>query len=262
MRAAAADILGVRTSANRQVGIAAPEHGRGRRGQSVMASVTACRRPDRPDRPSRPGVIALCLSEGESLLEQLLRHDVDLPHECEATGACGTCVIMVREGIESLAPPDEDERDVLDKAGALDPAARLACRATANAAGLALEIERDHTPRAGAAQRAVTLPVSLSQRAATHIARQLAKRGAAAARLAVRAAGCSGFRYQVEYADRLEVRDTVFESRGIRIAVDPESLPFVHGTVLDLVQEGLSRRLRFDNPNARQTCGCGESFAA
>lgn len=261
MRAAAADILGVRTSANRQVGIAAPEHGRGRRGQSVMASMTACRR---PDRPSRSGVIALRLSEGESLLDQLLRHDVDLPHECEATGVCGTCVIVVREGIESLAPPDEDERDVLDKAGALDPAARLACRATANGAGLALEIEieRDRTPRAGAAQRAVTLPVALSERAAKHIARQLAKRGAAAVRLAVRAAGCSGFRYQVEYADRLEARDTVFESRGIRIAVDPESLPFVHGTVLDLVQEGLSRRLHFDNPNARQTCGCGESFAA
>jgi iron-sulfur cluster assembly protein len=46
----------------------------------------------------------------------------------------------------------------------------------------------------------------------------------------------------------------------VRIAVDPASLPRVQGTTVDLVQEGLARRLRFDNPNARQSCGCGESF--
>ena len=220
---------------------------------------------DVPHRSSDCEAITLPLREGVSLLDQLLRHEVDLPHECEATGACGTCVVVVREGVESLAPPDEDERDLLDKAGALDPGARLACRAIPSPAGPALEIEIeiDRAPRTAAALRGVALPVALSARAATHIAQQLAKRGGSAAvRLAVRAAGCSGFRYQVEYADRPEARDTVFESRGIRIAVDPESLPFVHGTVLDLVQEGLSRRLRFDNPNARQTCGCGESFAA
>ena len=217
----------------------------------------------RPDPPSRTGPVTVRLSEGESLLDQLLRRDVDLPHECEASGACGTCVIVVREGIESLAPPDEDERDVLDKVGAMDPGARLACRVIMIGADLTLEIERDRAPRASQAERATTLPVVLSERAATHIAQQLAKRGVSAAvRLAVRAAGCSGFSYRVEYANRAEARDTVFESRGIRIAVDPESLPFVHGTALDLVQEGLSRRLRFDNPNARTTCGCGESFAA
>jgi iron-sulfur cluster assembly protein len=52
----------------------------------------------------------------------------------------------------------------------------------------------------------------------------------------------------------------VFQSHGIRIAVDPASLAHVQGTTLDVVQDGLSRRLRFDNPNAAQTCGCGESF--
>ncbi|MND05484.1 Iron-binding protein IscA [compost metagenome] len=54
--------------------------------------------------------------------------------------------------------------------------------------------------------------------------------------------------------------DAVFESEGVRIAVDPPSLPFVQGVRIELVQDGLSRRLRFDNPNARQRCGCGESF--
>jgi len=219
---------------------------------------------DDSGRGSQSGTITLPLSGGESLLDQLLRHDVDLPHECEATGACGTCAVVVRQGVESLAPADDDERDVLDKAGALDPGARLACRAMPNGTAAALEIEIDcgRPPHVGTVLPGTALPIALSERAARHIARQLAKRGTSAAiRLAVRAAGCSGYSYRIEYADRVEARDTVFEDRGIRIAVDRESLPFVHGTALDLVQEGLSRRLRFDNPNARKTCGCGESFA-
>jgi iron-sulfur cluster assembly protein len=69
-------------------------------------------------------------------------------------------------------------------------------------------------------------------------------------------------RYRLEHAESLCDDDAVFETAGVRIAVDPASLPFVEGTTLQLVEEGLSRRLRFDNPNARQTCGCGESFAA
>jgi iron-sulfur cluster assembly protein len=46
----------------------------------------------------------------------------------------------------------------------------------------------------------------------------------------------------------------------VRIAVDPLSLPYLQGTRIDLVQEGLARRLRYENPNVRQSCGCGESF--
>ena len=69
---------------------------------------------------------------------------------------------------------------------------------------------------------------------------------------------------EVNYAWSFELivpeNGLVFESNGIRIAVDPVSLPHVQGTTLDVVQDGLSRRLRFDNPNATQTCGCGESF--
>lgn len=81
-------------------------------------------------------------------------------------------------------------------------------------------------------------------------------------RLAVQPAGCSGLRYRVDHADSIGGDDVVFESRGVRIAVDAYSLPYLQGTTLDLVPEGLARRLRFDNPNARESCGCGESFAA
>jgi iron-sulfur cluster assembly protein len=101
----------------------------------------------------------------------------------------------------------------------------------------------------------------LSEAAARHFAAQLAKRpGAVAVRLAVQPAGCSGYKYRVDHAEAIGAQDVVFESRGIRIAVDPASLPHVQGTTLDVVQDGLARRLRFDNPNAAQTCGCGESF--
>jgi len=79
-------------------------------------------------------------------------------------------------------------------------------------------------------------------------------------RLAVEPAGCSGFRYRVDPVARIGSEDRSFESGGVRLVVDPLSLPYVQGTRIDLVQEGLARRLRYDNPNVTQSCGCGESF--
>jgi len=79
-------------------------------------------------------------------------------------------------------------------------------------------------------------------------------------RLAVSPAGCSGLRYRVDPAEVVREDDAVFECAGVRIAVDPASLPFLQGTTVRLAREGLATRLRFDNPNARQSCGCGESF--
>jgi iron-sulfur cluster assembly protein len=109
---------------------------------------------------------------------------------------------------------------------------------------------------------ASALPVSLSKRAARHVASQLARlSGAPGVRLSVEPAGCSGLRYRLTPVDAFRNDDTVFESCGIRIAIDPASLPHVHGTAVDIVQDGLARRVRFHNPNAKQSCGCGESFA-
>jgi iron-sulfur cluster assembly protein len=93
------------------------------------------------------------------------------------------------------------------------------------------------------------------------LAAQLAKHPrAVAVRLAAVPSGCSGFRYRIDPTDTVRDEDQIFDSGGVRIAVDAASLPYVQGTTLDVVDEGLSQRLRFDNPNARQTCGCGESF--
>jgi iron-sulfur cluster assembly protein len=102
---------------------------------------------------------------------------------------------------------------------------------------------------------------SVTGRAARHLAMQLAKHaGAVAARLSVAQAGCSGFRYRVDVADTVGDADSVFENAGVRVVIDAASLPYLQGTTIDLADAGLARRLRFDNPNASESCGCGESF--
>jgi iron-sulfur cluster assembly protein len=201
------------------------------------------------------------LAEGESVLDGLLRHGVALAHDCGGKLACVTCRVLVLEGFQSLSMANEDELDMLDRASGSGPGSRLACQATGAGGDLVIEIPPVAAPLAAASLNGGARAIRLTERAARHFAVQLGKRPVAAAvRLAVKHAGCSGFGYRVEYADTVAADDTVFESHSIRVAVDPASLPFVRGTTLDLVQDGLARRLRFDNPNARSMCGCGESF--
>lgn len=202
------------------------------------------------------GALNLTLNEGEVLLEALLKEGVALAHDCGGTLACASCRVLVLEGMEQLSPASEDELDVLERSSASVPGARLACQTTGTGGALIVEV-----PSAIVPSHATTSPISISERAAQHFRAQLAKHPAAVAvRLSVHPAGCSGFGYRVDHAEAIRDDDVVFESRGLRIAVDPSSLPYVQGTTLDVVQEGLARRLRFNNPNARQTCGCGESF--
>ena len=200
--------------------------------------------------------LKLTLEKGESLLDALLDESVRLEHECGGTLACATCRIVVRDGSERLSAASEDELDMLDRAGASSRGARLACQATGEGE-VVVEIPLPEAPAAATA----ILPIVVTEAAARHLKAQLAKEpGAGAVRLAVEPAGCSGFGYRVDAAAGLLPGDTVFESHGVRIAVDAQSLPRLHGSVVDIAQEGLARRLRFDNPNARASCGCGESF--
>lgn len=222
----------------------------------VMASVSVLIEKD-----LHRAAVRLPLPERARLLDVLLAGGVDLAHECGGKLACATCRIVVRQGEESIEPASDDELDMLDTAGVSAPEARLACQAIVLGGDLVIEIPASDAVLPAAVPVEAALPVSLTERAARHIAAQLADRPASAAvRLGVAPAGCSGFRYRLEFADAMREDDVVFESRGVRIAVEPSSLPHVQGTRLDLVQEGLARRLRFDNPNVRSTCGCGESF--
>ncbi|SFW33712.1 HesB/IscA family protein [Luteibacter sp. UNCMF366Tsu5.1] len=83
---------------------------------------------------------------------------------------------------------------------------------------------------------------------------------AAGVRFAVKRMGCSGFGYVVDLADRIAEDDQVLDIDGIRVVVDPKSLPLVDGTLIDFQRQGLNASFVFHNPNATGECGCGESF--
>ncbi|MGY8525101.1 iron-sulfur cluster assembly protein IscA [Paracidovorax citrulli] len=103
--------------------------------------------------------------------------------------------------------------------------------------------------------------ITLTEKAAKHVSRNLDRRGKGIGlRLGVKTTGCSGLAYKLEYVDELQPEDEVFESHGIKVVVDPKSLPYIDGTELDFAREGLNEGFRFNNPNVRDECGCGESF--
>jgi len=105
------------------------------------------------------------------------------------------------------------------------------------------------------------MAVTLTEKAATRVQNFLAKRGKGVAlRLGVRTSGCSGMAYKLEFADAVNPEDTQFESHGVKVVVDPKSLPYLDGTVLDFAKEGLNEGFKFSNPNVKDQCGCGESF--
>jgi len=106
------------------------------------------------------------------------------------------------------------------------------------------------------------MAISLTPAAADRVRSQLAARGRGLGlRLGVKASGCSGYRYVVDYADAAQPNDRVFEQYGVKVFVDAESLATIDGTRVDFVKQGLNESFRFDNPNVRAECGCGESFA-
>ncbi len=105
------------------------------------------------------------------------------------------------------------------------------------------------------------MAITMTEAAAQHILKALAGRGKGLGlRLGTRTAGCSGLAYQIEFVDELHEEDLVFESHQVKIVVDPKSLVYIDGTELDFVREGLNEGFKFNNPNVKNECGCGESF--
>ena len=105
------------------------------------------------------------------------------------------------------------------------------------------------------------MSITLTAQAAEHINKHLEKRGAGLGlRLGVRLTGCSGMAYDVSYVDEVADNDHIFEDQGVRVYVDPRSLPFVDGTQIDFERKGLSALFKLRNPNEKAACGCGESF--
>ncbi|MDP1615469.1 MAG: iron-sulfur cluster assembly accessory protein [Methylococcales bacterium] len=104
--------------------------------------------------------------------------------------------------------------------------------------------------------------ITLTENAAKHIQQQIAKRGKGLAlRVGIKKSGCSGFSYTFDYADEIKPDDQLFESHKTKIVVDRQSLPYLDGSQIDFVKEGLNSSFQFINPNIDSTCGCGDSFS-
>lgn len=104
------------------------------------------------------------------------------------------------------------------------------------------------------------MSISLTSVAAERVHRFLEQEGGIALRVGVRKTGCSGWAYVVTLAEQIAPEDHLFEDHGVKVVVDPESLPIIDGSTIDFVTEGLNRTFQFKNPNATEECGCGESF--
>ncbi len=105
------------------------------------------------------------------------------------------------------------------------------------------------------------MAISMTQAAADHVNRYLENRGQGlGVRLGVRTTGCSGMAYVLEFVDAMADEDELFESRGVKVVIDPKSMIYLDGTELDYVKVGLNEGFQFNNPNAKNECGCGESF--
>ncbi|MEN8166093.1 MAG: iron-sulfur cluster assembly protein IscA [Pseudomonadota bacterium] len=105
------------------------------------------------------------------------------------------------------------------------------------------------------------MTITITEAAAHHVQQFLDNRGKGVGiRLGVRTSGCSGMAYEMEFADEVGEDDLVFEDRGVKVVIDPKSLVYLDGTEVDYTKEGLNEGFKFNNPNVKSECGCGESF--
>lgn len=105
------------------------------------------------------------------------------------------------------------------------------------------------------------MSITLTESAATQVKNQLEKRGKGLGlRLGVRESGCSGYAYVIDFADKIDEGDSLFEMHNVNVIINEDSLSFLDGLELDFAREGINSAFKFNNPNVKDACGCGESF--
>ncbi|RLB46173.1 MAG: iron-sulfur cluster assembly accessory protein [Deltaproteobacteria bacterium] len=111
-------------------------------------------------------------------------------------------------------------------------------------------------------EEALKAGIDLTPKAIEMAKKALDRRGTpdAALRLGVKGGGCSGVGYAIEFADKIRKRDNVFEFDGLKVVIDPKSLVYLRGTILDYEVKLMEHGFKFRNPNEKGSCGCGESF--
>jgi iron-sulfur cluster assembly protein len=129
--------------------------------------------------------------------------------------------------------------------------------ATATTSSLSTSAAAPAAPAAAPGKREIEITAA----AAAEIAKQRDKRESpdAIIRIGVRGGGCTGFTYVFEWAEQLRPTDKVFTAHGVSIVVDPKSLVYLGGMQLDFVRGMMGHGFKFNNPNAKGSCGCGES---
>lgn len=106
------------------------------------------------------------------------------------------------------------------------------------------------------------MAIALTAAAAEHVKSTLIRRGKGEGlRVGVKKSGCSGYAYVLDYADEIKPEDVVYEQQGVKLIVAADSLPYLDGTEVDYVREGLNSFFKFHNPKVKDSCGCGESFS-
>eukprot|EP01027_Heterolobosea_sp_BB2_P006075 GEZU01009210.1.p1 GENE.GEZU01009210.1~~GEZU01009210.1.p1 ORF type:complete len:131 (+),score=6.84 GEZU01009210.1:66-458(+) len=110
------------------------------------------------------------------------------------------------------------------------------------------------------ARRPTKAALSLTDAAAKRLSELLSNKSALGIRLGVRRRGCNGLSYTMDYATEKKPMEEVVEQKGVKVFIEPKALMFVVGTEMDFVEDKVRSEFVFKNPNAKGSCGCGESF--
>jgi len=106
------------------------------------------------------------------------------------------------------------------------------------------------------------MSIALTPSAVDYVKNFLTRRGKGEGlRVGVKKAGCSGFAYVLDFADTIDAGDVVYEQDGVKVIVAADNLVYLDGMQVDYVREGLNSFFKFNNPNVKDSCGCGESFS-
>ena len=106
-----------------------------------------------------------------------------------------------------------------------------------------------------------TSEINFSESAIAHFHQMLIERGKGeGVKVGIKEAGCSGYEYTFDFVDEIADDYLTFEKKGCKIFIDPKSFDFLKGSLIDYVDDGLNKGIKFVNPNAKAVCGCGESF--
>ncbi len=104
------------------------------------------------------------------------------------------------------------------------------------------------------------IDIHITNKAIQHFSHQLQQKGTKAIRFWIKESGCSGYMYELDFVDTPHDSDKTLTFDDLTLHIEQKAIPFLRGTEIDFVTEGVNQMIKFNNPNAKAMCGCGESF--